>query len=89
MRGTKMQSRDESSAFRVSRSIKKAAEKAATADGRSLSDFIRRALVRQLVELGYLPAAARGEQPGLPALLSAALIRRRVEPARGGSRPHD
>jgi hypothetical protein len=43
--------------------VKKAAARRAADDGRTLSDVIRRALVRDLVESGYLPPARR-ELPG-------------------------
>jgi hypothetical protein len=63
MRTTKKRHRDDC-AFRLPPAHKRAAEKAAADDGRSLSDIIRRALERHQVELGYLPAAAPGQQPG-------------------------
>jgi predicted HicB family RNase H-like nuclease len=39
---------------RIAPAVKAAAEKAAAADGRSLANWVERALVRALVEQGYL-----------------------------------
>jgi hypothetical protein len=63
MEGVQKRAPRTSTGFYLPARVKKAAARRAADDGRTLSDVIRRALVRDLVESGYLPPARR-ELPG-------------------------